>query len=70
MKTTEELQTFRGLTPAQISAKITDSRKKLSSLRQDKVLGKIKNVHEITQIRKSIARLQTILDEKIAAAVK
>ena len=61
---------LRGLTTGQILGKITDSQKKLVSLQQDKTLGKLKNVHEITSVRKYIARAQTILDEKITAEVK
>ena len=65
MKLKDEIKELRGCTPKQISAKITDSRAKLVRLNQDKILGKLKNVHEITVVKKSISRMQTILDEKI-----
>lgn len=69
-KRTDVLHQLRGLTTGQISGKITDSQKKLITLQQDKTLGKLKNVHEITVVRKFIARAQTILDEKISADIK
>ena len=70
MKTKEQLTDFRGLTAKQLSVKITEARKKLVTLNQDKILGKIKNVHEITIIRKNVARMSTIMDEKISAEIK
>lgn len=65
MKHKEELQQLRNLTEKQLSGKINDSQKKLVELEQDKVLGKIKNIREITAVRKGIARMMTILDEKV-----
>jgi large subunit ribosomal protein L29 len=65
MKHTEELKQIKSSTPREISAKITDSRVKLVKLNQDKILGKLKNFREITTLRKSIARMNTILDEKV-----
>jgi ribosomal protein L29 len=67
MKRTEELQSLRGLAERQLYDRITDSHKKLALLRQDKILGKLKNFHEITHVRKLIARMRTVLDEKVAA---
>lgn len=61
---------LRGLTTSQILGKITDSQKKLVTLQQDKTLGKLKNVHELTSVRKFIARAMTILDEKITTEIK
>lgn len=69
-KRSDIVHQLRGLTAGQILGKITDSQKKLVNLQQDKTLGKLKNVHEITSVRKFIARAQTILDEKITAEVK
>lgn len=65
MKNREELQTFRALTPSQISDKITESRTKLLRLNQEKLLGKVNDVHGISRLKKSIARLSTLLDEKL-----
>lgn len=67
MKHRDELQQLRASTPNQLTGKINDSRHKLVSLRQDKMLGKLKNTREITALKKSIARALTVLDEKVAA---
>lgn len=70
MKRTEQLTDFRGLTAKQLSVKITEARKKLVTLRQEKVLGKITNLHEITAVRKQIAQLNTVLEEKVRAEIQ
>ncbi|MDD3399588.1 MAG: 50S ribosomal protein L29 [Candidatus Paceibacterota bacterium] len=43
---------------------IKDYREKLRSLRFDLASGKVKNVREIRNIKKDIARILTILKEK------
>ena len=46
-------------------AKITESQKELILKQQDKLLGKIKDTSEMFRLRKSIAQMKTILDEKL-----
>lgn len=70
MKKIEQLRELRALSANQLYGRITDSQKKLALFRQDKLLGKLKNTHEITEVRKSIARLQTILDEKLTENIE
>lgn len=70
MKKTETLDKARRSTLKEISDKITENRKQLFTLNQEKILGKLKNVAEIGQIKKNIARLSTILDEKVSESVK
>lgn len=70
MKKTEILDKARRSTLKEISDKITENRKQLFTLNQEKILGKLKNVAEIGQIKKNIARLSTILDEKVSESVK
>lgn len=70
MKHKDVLTQLRASTPAQISDKINDSRAKLITLEQDKILGKLKNAREITATRKFIARAMTILDEKVTNETK
>ncbi|MDP3993281.1 MAG: 50S ribosomal protein L29 [bacterium] len=69
MKKTETLDKARRSTLKEISDKITESRKQLFTLNQEKVLGKLKNVSEIRQIKRNIARLSTVLDEKVSESV-
>jgi len=70
MKKTETLDKARRSTIKEISVKITENRKQLFTLNQEKILGKLKNVSEIGQIKKEIARLATVLDEKVSESVK
>ena len=69
MKKTEIIDKARRSTLKEISDKITESRKQLFTLNQEKVLGKLKNVSEVRQIKRNIARLSTILDEKVSETV-
>jgi large subunit ribosomal protein L29 len=45
----------------ELKKKIEDSREKLRQMRFDLSAGKVKNVREIRQIKKEIARIMTIL---------
>jgi large subunit ribosomal protein L29 len=44
---------------------LKEEREKLRKLRFDLVAGKIKNVREIRKVKKEIARILTVLNEKI-----
>ncbi|HSX41909.1 MAG TPA: 50S ribosomal protein L29 [Candidatus Saccharimonadales bacterium] len=69
-KRLEQLREIKGLPLNQISGRITEAQKKLTVLRQDKLLGKLKNPKEIGELKKTIARLKTILDEKVTAQIQ
>lgn len=69
-KRLDALREMKALPVNQIPGRITDAQKKLAMLRQDKLLGKLKNPKELGQLKKTIARLQTVLDEKLTAAIK
>ncbi|MCR4277476.1 MAG: 50S ribosomal protein L29 [Candidatus Berkelbacteria bacterium] len=70
MKKTETLDKARRSTINEISAKITENRKQLFTLNQEMILGKLKNVSQIGQIKREIARLSTVLDEKVSETVR
>lgn len=70
MSHTEELQKIRHWSVKEISGKITESKKELFTLNQEKILGKLKNVAQIGQKKRAIARLATILDEKISQTIE
>lgn len=65
MKRRDLLSDLRALSTEKLSGKITESQKKLVLLQQDKLLGKLKNVKELSSLRTDIARMKTILDEKV-----
>ena len=70
MKRKEFLDKSRRLTIREISGKIAEERKQLFTLNQEKVLGKLKNVAKIGQLKHDIARLLTLLDEKVTETIK
>ena len=70
MKKTTQLEEARRSTLKEISAKIAEERKLLFTLNQEKILGKLKNVSQIGQVKRNIARWTTVLDEKVSESVK
>lgn len=65
-KITDIIKELRGLTISELSVRIIEARKEAVHLQQAKLLGKLKNTQAIGQTKKTIARMQTILDEKIS----
>jgi len=55
---------IRELSPTEITAKLRDSRDQLLQLRLRKQTGQLEKTHELRALRKTIARLETILNEK------
>lgn len=70
MKNKDFLAESRRMTPKQISDKIHMSKKRLIELDQEKLLGKLKNVSSRAILRRQIAQLMTIRDEKVSLEVK
>lgn len=55
---------IRDLAPAEINTKLRETREQLLQLRLRKHTGQVEKTHEIRTLRKDIARLETILNEK------
>jgi large subunit ribosomal protein L29 len=55
---------IRDLAPAEITTKLRESREQLLQLRLRKHTGQVEKPHTIRELRKDIARLETILNEK------
>ncbi len=60
---------IRELSEAEIEKKLRDSRDAHVDLRMRKQTGQVEHPHEFKQLRREIARLETILKEKKLAAV-
>tara|TARA_R100000027_G_scaffold18279_2_gene13149 strand:+ start:21432 stop:21641 length:210 start_codon:yes stop_codon:yes gene_type:complete len=60
----------RELSVAEIEKKIRDSRTELVNLRLRKQTGQVEKPHLLSEIRRDLARLQTILNEKKTAEAK
>jgi large subunit ribosomal protein L29 len=56
---------LRKKTEKELQATLQDLREKLRNLRFDLSAGKVKNVREIRKIKKDIARILTIINEKL-----
>jgi len=69
MKLRDQITALRRLTEKELSVKIAESQKALVVIQQEKLLGKIKNTADINHLRKEVARMKTILDEKIVAKI-
>jgi len=59
---------IRELAPAEISTKLREVREQLLQLRLRKQTGQVEKTHELRDLRKTIARLETVLTEKRAGA--
>jgi len=56
---------FRNMTVDELKAKETDLRKELFNLRFQQVTGEIENPLRIRHVRKDIARVLTVMSEKM-----
>lgn len=63
--TTKEI---RDLSPVEITTKIRETRESLLQTRLRKQTGQVEKTHEMRSLRKDVARLETILRQKRAAA--
>lgn len=59
-----ELKELRGKAVELLEKELTEKRSRLNDLRFDLSLGKIKNVREIRQLKKSIAQILTLIRER------
>jgi large subunit ribosomal protein L29 len=55
---------IRDLSPGEISAKLREIRDQLMQLRLRKQTGQVEKTHEMHDLRKTVARLETILKQK------
>ena len=58
---------IRDLSAAEITTKIRDTREQLLQLRMRKQTGQVEKTHELRTLRKDIARLETIANQKKTA---
>jgi len=64
MKQKEKIREFSRLPKQELQRNLSEKREKLRQLRFDLASGKVKNVREIREIRRDIARIITILKIK------
>ena len=61
---------IRELSPAEIATKSSETREQLLQLKLRKQTGQVEKTHELRTLRKDIARLETIANQKKAKGDK
>jgi len=64
MKVNEKLKELRALSDEELSKKITESKKELFDLRLKISTGTLEKPSRVDELRKDIARMKTILNER------
>ena len=54
------------MTAEQLSAKLTELKKELFNLRFQHAVNQLENPHKMTEVKRDIARVMTVLNEKNA----
>jgi ribosomal protein L29 len=63
----KDIQELKNKTVGELEHVVSESSERLRTLRFDLAAGKVKNVNELHQTRKKIARAKTFLAEQAAA---
>lgn len=69
MKRNDFMKELRHLSVEQLTGKIQESKRRLVEIDQEKLLGKLKDVASRKHLKRQIAQMLTIRDEKIAEKV-
>jgi len=64
MKVNEKLKELRALSDEELNEKIKANKKELFDLRLKSSTTLLENPHRLTELRKDIARMKTILNER------
>ena len=68
MKTSKYLEELKGQSVAELNAQLVDAKKELFNLRFQNATNQLDNTSRIKEVRKNIARIQTIMTEKAKVA--
>ncbi len=64
MKSSKYLETLRNYDAAQLNAQLVEAKKELFNLRFQNATNQLDNTGRIKEVRKNIARIQTVIAEK------
>ncbi|MDE6887506.1 MAG: 50S ribosomal protein L29 [Eubacterium sp.] len=67
MKASKDLEELRSQTQADLNAKLAEAKKELFNLRFQNATNQLENTGRIREVRRSIARIQTVITEKANA---
>lgn len=68
MKSSKYIEELRTLSVADLNAQLVEAKKELFNLRFQNATNQLTNTSRIKEVRKNIARIQTIMTEKASAA--
>ena len=68
MKTSKYVEELRGKTSEELTQNLTDAKKELFNLRFQNATNQLDNSARIKEVRKNIARIQTVMTQKKAEA--
>ena len=68
MKTSKYLEELKTHTFADLNAQLVDAKKELFNLRFQNATNQLDNTSRIKEVRKNIARIQTLITEKAKVA--
>ena len=68
MKTSKYLEELKTQSVADLNAKLVDAKKELFNLRFQNATNQLDNTSRIKEVRKNIARIQTLITEKAKVA--
>ena len=68
MKTNQYLEELRSQSVADLNAQLVEAKKELFNLRFQNATNQLTNTSRIKEVRKKIARIQTIITEKASIA--
>ncbi|WP_105616898.1 50S ribosomal protein L29 [Vallitalea okinawensis] len=68
MKTTKFVDELRNKTTEELQVELVSAKKELFNLRFQNATNQLDNTYRIKEVRRSIARIQTILTQKAQAA--
>ena len=68
MKTSAYLEELKSLTVADLQSQLVDAKKELLNLRFQNATNQLDNTARIKEVRKNIARIQTVITEKASVA--
>ena len=66
MITAQAVKELREMTAEQLNAKLTELKKELFNLRFQHAVNQLENTHKMTEVKRDIARVMTVLNEKNA----
>ena len=68
MKINKYVEELKGKSPAELNEELVAAKKELFNLRFQNATNQLDNTSRIKDVRKNIARIQTIIAEKVNAA--